>query len=400
MTLQEGGNAEAGRDTAAVGVLPAVAKKKIMFVTRTHEFGGAERHLIDLLNRLGQRDLQITVVCFAMDPYTERLGHLQNLAVRALAQTPDSIGEWISFFRSARVDTIVFVHGWSWNFHWMAPIGAWIARVPRRYSIQHLVIPGDHDKSLAHRTLQEVFRHINLKISASTLHTTICVSEAVRRELVEKYGFPAKSMKVIRNGVSLSEFQPSPEDGVRIRKEYGISREEFLLVCAARLSEQKGIDILLNAMANSLREGVRCKCIIVGHGPLQAELVTQSRQLGLEGQVFFAGFREDIRPYFHASTAFIMTSHREGLPLAILEAMACGLPCIVTDVGGNREAVADKVNGLLITAESPEAAAQAIRFLVGHPEQCREMSRAALARVQKDFDIEQCVREIKKVILN
>jgi glycosyltransferase involved in cell wall biosynthesis len=153
-------------------------------------------------------------------------------------------------------------------------------------------------------------------------------------------------------------------------------------------------------MAQSIWKNEQCKCVIVGDGPLKEKLLEQAKGLGLDGRVMFAGFREDVRPYLHASSAFIMTSHREGLPLAILEAMACGLPCIVTDVGGNREAVIDKVNGRLIPAGSADAAAEAIGFLASYPEERGQMSRAALATVQKNFDIEVCMAAIKQVILN
>jgi glycosyltransferase involved in cell wall biosynthesis len=377
-----------------------VVRKKIVFVTRTYEYGGAEKHLIDLLNRMRQPGLQITVLCFGLDPFTERLSPDSDLVIRTLRTTPNSLFRWTSLFRSARVDTVVFVHGWSWNLHWIAPIGAWLARVPKRYAIQHLVIWGIRKKTLAHRILQGVFRYANLKISAATLHTTICVSDAVKNALVQRYGFPEKKMRTIHNGVSLSEFVPSHADGLRIRAKYRLSADEFLLVCAARLSEQKGIDILLDAMARVLERGISCKCFIVGDGPLREKLLQQAQQLGLTGSVFFTGFCEDIRPYLHASSAFVMTSHREGLPLAILEAMACGLPCIVTDVGGNSEAVVHKTTGLLIPAGSTVAAVEAISFLATHPEERSQMSRAALDRAQAQFDIESSMTQIQQVILN
>jgi glycosyltransferase involved in cell wall biosynthesis len=400
VTLQEIEATKTGVTAGNLAARPTVATKRILFVTRTYEYGGAEKHLIDLLNRMHQPDLQITVLCFGLNPFTERLSPDPNLVVRTLEKTPNSLLGWTSLFRSVEVDTVVFVHGWSWNLHWIAPIGAWLARVPKRYAIQHLVIWGIRKRTLAHRLLQGVFRYLNLKVSAATLHTTICVSDAVKNVLVQRYGFPKKTMRTIHNGVSLSEFVPWPEDGLRIRTEYGISADEFLLVCAARLSDQKGIDILLDTMTRVLQNGLPCKCIIVGDGPLREKLLERSQQLGLTGKVIFTGFREDIRPYLHASSAFVMTSHREGLPLAILEAMACGLPCIVTDVGGNSEAVVHNTTGLLIPAGSADAAAEAISFLVTHPKERAQMSREALARVRAEFDIETCMTKIKQVILN
>ena len=171
-------------------------------------------------------------------------------------------------------------------------------------------------------------------------------------------------------------------------------------MCTARLSEQKGIDILLQAMARALHNGVRCKCIIVGDGPLRDQLMEQAREMGLCGYVFFEGFQKDVRPYLQAGSAFILTSHREGLPLSILEAMACGLPCLVTEVGGNAEAVIDQIHGLVVPPGSVDAVADAISHLATHPDERARMSRAARSRVCEAFDIDVRMAEIKRLILS
>jgi len=172
------------------------------------------------------------------------------------------------------------------------------------------------------------------------------------------------------------------------------------MVCTARLTEQKGIDILLQAMARVLRDGVCCKCVIVGDGPLRDQLLEQAREIGLSGHVFFEGFREDVRPYLQASSAFVLTSHREGLPFSILEAMACGLPCIVTDVGGNAEAITHQVHGLVVPPGSVDAVAGAISYLATHPHERAQMSRMARATACEAFDIDKNMAEIRRVILS
>jgi glycosyltransferase involved in cell wall biosynthesis len=377
----------------------SIKTKRILFVTRTYEYGGAEKHLIELLHRLCRSEVQISVVCFGKDLFTERLWDCPNLVVRSIARIPSSLTAWVSFFRSCQVDTVVLVYSWSWNLHWLAPIGAWLARVPARYAIQHLVTPAVVPESTAHQILQRIFRHLNLKLSAMTFQAIICVSDAVKSTLVKQYAFPEKVMQTIHNGVCLSQFVPPCEDGARIRHQYEISKNDFLLVCVARLSEQKGIDILLKALSLSAEKGLPFKCIIVGAGPLRDDLELMATDLGLDGRVIFAGFHEDVRPYLWASSAFIMTSYREGLPLAILEAMACGLPCIVTDVGGNREAITDHVNGLLVPPGSVDAVVEAISLLISCPDEQARMSRAALDRVQQAFDVETCMTKIISVIL-
>ena len=132
-----------------------------------------------------------------------------------------------------------------------------------------------------------------------------------------------------------------------------------------------------------LRDGIQCKCVIVGDGPLRTELLEQSQKLGLSDHIFFEGFRAEVLPYLQAANVFILTSRSEGLPLSILEAMACGLPCIVTNVGGNAEAVTDKADGLVVPPESADAVAGAISFLATHPIERAQMSR--ITRTRRDI---------------
>jgi glycosyltransferase involved in cell wall biosynthesis len=377
-----------------------MADKKILFVTRTFEYGGAERHLLELLERLRQPELQISILCLGLDPYSERLAPEMGIAVRLVPYPSGSLSRWMTFFRRERPDVLVLVYGWCWCFHWIAPIAARLAGIPKRFAIQHLVLPAKTDRNVVSRGLRKLLGYPNLQVSASLLTETICVSDAVKESLVRKFGFPAKKMKTIHNGVSLKEFTPSLENGMRLRNARGIDAGEFVLICSARLSKQKGIDILLRAIARVRQDGLSCKCIVIGDGPLRDELVELTGDLGLVGQVFFEGFQSDVRPYLQAASALILTSHHEGLPLAILEAAACGLPCIVTDVGGNAEAVMDGVTGLVVPAGSVDAVANAICFLARHAQERQKMSCMARARMQREFDIEKCMSEIKNVILN
>lgn len=226
------------------------------------------------------------------------------------------------------------------------------------------------------------------------------MSNAVREVLVNSYGFPARKTITMHNGVSTSKFFPSKVGGAAVRARLGIGPEDFLLVCVARLAEAKGVDILLQAVSRVVRQGISCKCIIIGDGPLKEKLLHEANSLGLSGHVFFEGFQRDVRPYLQAGSAYILTSRLEGLPLSVLEAMACGLPCIVTNVGGSAEAVKDYVTGLVIPPGSVEAAADAILYLVSHPQERAEMASKTREKVRQSFDIDTRMAELVSVILS
>src|SRR5271154_4369423 len=117
--------------------------QRIMFVLpKASEFGGLERHLLDLLRRLPERLLPPTVVCFAQDIITARMDHEQQrqVVVKCMKE-PQSLGDWVRIMRKENPDTIVFPYSWIEAFPWQAPVAAVLAGIRRRISIQHLIPP-------------------------------------------------------------------------------------------------------------------------------------------------------------------------------------------------------------------------------------------------------------------
>ncbi len=383
-----------------------------MFVLpKATEFGGLERHLLDLVRRLPEPLLPTTVVCFGGDIITSRLNQeLQGRAVVSCMKEPRSLWDWLRIMRTDNPDTIVFAYSWIEAFPWQAPVAAASAGIRRRISIQHLIPPplptpvqGKSPRARLRRLIGRQARNvlkvkISARISGYLSSTTVCVSNAVRDSLVKMYGFQPSKTVVAVNGVSSSSFAPSKTNGAAVRARLGIDPEEFVLVCAARLVYGKGIDILIRAVSRVLHQGVPCKCIILGDGPLNEQLQQEVNLEGLSDNVIFEGFQQDVRPYLQAGSAFILTSYLEGLPISVLEAMACGLPCIVTNVGGSAEAVKDQVTGLVIPAASVEAAADAILYLATNPDKRFEMASKARERVKRYFDLDQRMAELISVI--
>ena len=321
---------------------------------------------------------------------------------------PKSLWDWIRLVRRFRADIIVFCYSWIKAFPWQGPAAALLSGVRRRFSIQHLIPPPPpppvEGRSLTNRLRRLIGGRarnmLRTNLTGYVCNKTICVSNTVRDAFIENYEFPKRKTITIRNGVTTSRFVPDHCAGAALRARFDISPEDFLLVCVARLSKEKGVDLVLHAVSRVLRQGISCKCIILGEGPLKEELLREANALGLPGYVFFEGFQADVRPYLQAASAFILTSHLEGLPLSVLEAMACGLPCIVTNVGGSAEAVSDHVAGLVIPDASLDAAEEAILYLATRPQERAEMANKAREIVCRDFDIDDRMKELKQIILN
>jgi glycosyltransferase involved in cell wall biosynthesis len=204
----------------------------------------------------------------------------------------------------------------------------------------------------------------------------------------------------IFNGVDLKHFNSraynSAKDMDSLRASTSLGP---IIVCVARLSRQKRIDILLEALSLVRVSHPACKCIIVGSGPLEGELHAHSTRLGLAAIVDFVGHVEDVRPYLQKADLFVLSSEREGLPLSLGEAMAHGVPCIATDVGGNREIIAHGNTGLIVEPGSPEQLAQAIDYLLVHPEERSRMAANGKRRVQEHFNIDKTMKRLIDVLV-
>ncbi len=409
--LPDGETVVGAKNFGATAASPSIGSdskvKKVLFVLpKSAEFGGLERHLLDLLARLPET-VSPSILCFGQDIISLRMDEEQRLRVivRCISE-PGSLWDWNRTIREAQPNTIVFCYSWIEAFPWQAPAAALLAGVPNRFSIQHLIPPqlppparGNSPRSLVRRLIGKRARHLlKLRFSGYASHKTICVSNAVRDALVNSYAFPAHKTITVRNGVSTSKFSPCKADGAAVRARLDVEPDEFLLVCAARLVEAKGVDILIYAFSRVVRQGIRCKCVIIGDGPLREQLVKLANSEGLSAFVSFEGFQKDVRPYLHAGSAFILTSHLEGLPISVLEAMACGLPCIVTNVGGSAEAVKDQVVGLVVPPGSTEAVADAILNLATNPDKRAQLAGKTRETVQQSFDIEERMSELISVI--
>lgn len=212
----------------------------------------------------------------------------------------------------------------------------------------------------------------------------IAVSHDLRRILVEELAI-APPVRVVHNGIDPGKF--TGVDGADLRAELGAEPGQFLVGTAVVLSEQKGIRHLLEAARLVRAADPTVRFAIGGDGPLRRELEGRAAALGLAETVRFLGYRSDVPRFIAALDAYVLPSLWEGLPLALLEALASAKPIVATRVGGNPEIVADGENGLLVPAKDPEALAQAVLALRRDPGRCQRMAVANRARFESAFSV-------------
>lgn len=188
----------------------------------------------------------------------------------------------------------------------------------------------------------------------------ITVSEPIRQQLIRAGARPSRVVK-IRNGIDAEYFRR--QDGVkeRMRSELSIPQNALVLGAVGRLSPEKRFDLLLQTAA-SLTE-YQPWVVIAGDGPSHQELVKLAVQLGIDARVKLLGHRSDVREIHQTFDIYVQTSDTEGIPNAILEAMALEVPVVATDVGGTRELIENLVTGVLVPPQRSEKLKQAIQFL-------------------------------------
>lgn len=219
----------------------------------------------------------------------------------------------------------------------------------------------------------------------------VAVSEAVRHDCIERAGIAPDQVTVIRTGIDLPP-RPEPEDVERFRRQHRIAANHRLVVTLARLSYEKGIDTLIDAATTLRRICPNVRLLVLGDGPDREALRRHIYELGLADIITLGGFHEDVWPALFASDIVCLPSKSEGMPNALLEAMAADRPIVATSVGGIPEALTHEENGLLVPPERPELLANAMGRLLDDAELARRLGQAARDTVETRFTAQQVAR--------
>ncbi len=196
---------------------------------------------------------------------------------------------------------------------------------------------------------------------------------------------PAGDVAIVPNGVDTGLYRPSTDRGY-IRRQLGILPECRLILYAGRLSAEKGVDHLLNGF-KLLQPRERLLLWIYGEGPERPRLERRIRELGLEASVRLRGAAGSMAPLYQSADLFIMPSRFEGMSNAVLEAMACGVPVIATDVTGNRDLIANGETGLLVPYGDAAALSAAAAAVLGDPALAARLGENARAEAAAKYSL-------------
>ena len=380
-------------------------KPRLVCLTKSFAAGGTEKALAEFIKRLDLATVDPVMLCYGTSTYIRQVVRHYGLKVEILEGGADcSITDYWCSLVAAKPQVVWFINADFGIFPWQAYVAAKLCGARRVVSIEQLLAEPSPEEKQRNALTTQMSRLIGLpaphqrKMQRLLCDKIICVSDGIRRRLVEEYRFPKEKLVVILNGVNVSQFSGRGE--IPVRKNLKIGEYDDVLVCIARLEQRKRVDVLLRAVALVLKAGHPCKCIIVGDGELQNVLLNQSLELGLSESVFFVGFAQDVRPYLAASNIYVANSEKEGSPLTLAEAMAAGLPCIASDIAGHNEVVVPEYNGLLYTVGSPESLADCIQDLLANRERRLAMGANSRKRAEEHFNNDDVMAKMRAIVLN
>ena len=373
---------------------PAAPILAILFPSQ--EVGGAERYVQTLARVAGERGWSV-IARFPDSPVMHGLHQeLRRAGVRtaplalgnpistpgpraaALHATRELIRTWAAVARSRADATLLMLP------HPDQSPGAvlGVALFPRRCAVVVQLVPATLEMSPARRGLYRFAR--------VTGQRWITVSEDNRTRLADATDLQRAALDRIYNGVELFDDAPHrrSEAAARVRAELQLPATARVILTVARLSRQKGHDVLLEAIPDVAARHPDAVWVWAGDGEDRASLRERIERAGLGSRVRVLGHRDDARELLLAADLFVLPSRAEGMPLALLEAMAAATPVIATSIGPMRELIEDGVNGLLVPVEDPVALALAMDRALTDPAAGRQRATSALTRVRQHHSAE------------
>lgn len=377
--------------------------RAVLVTSYSGALGGMELRMAQEVRYLQQNGHAATLALRPFDgfePWSRRLA-AEQIAVAAF-DPPDFLEQWPGRRRQL------------WRARWLAPArlkafradlvhiafcwtnyGAsalWLAArcgLPTVISVHNAFPPGRFDRWQL-GPLRQAFASVRgvYAVSVSAMEHFLAI--------YQPYLPRAARLAVIPNPVDVTRFRPCEQTRRAARLRWGLRHDALVLGSVARLSPQKQPESVL-ALFGMLRQRFPDLCLVLaGQGPLEASLRAQAARMGLDGHVVFTGFVDDVAALMPAFDLHLLLSRNEGFGIATVEAMACGVPVVVTDVPGNADVVRDSGAGLMVAPGNMKDAVPAVAALLADPQRRARMGALGRAEAQARYSVEvvgQLVRD-------
>ena len=374
---------------------------KILFLIQSLGIGGAVRQLSILADHLVRRGHDVSVLAlYTTDQNWNSVWGIDSIPVKSFLLKPSSgalfsglqlIKATIQLRNMIRKEEIQVLYSYQGD---IARFISWLAtrEIPDVKLIWGIQESGQRN-TLTLNDWRESLPFYLCKWVSASVQLMISGSDAGYNS---RKAYSCPKQIVIFYGIDINQFQPDPQARVRTRSEWGVLEDERLIGRIARLAPDKGYPIFLEAAALLSKERKDVRFVIAGDGPesYRRQLQLLSQELGLAERLIWAGARPDMPAVYNALDILCSSSDSEGFGLTVAEAMACGVPCVATDVGDSAKIVEDK--GIVVPPGNPQMLANGLKDMLHllhgiNPLELRE-------RIVSRFSIEQMVEATEKAL--
>ena len=376
--------ASVARRTAQISE-SARRRPRVLHLITSFEIGGTERQAVELLKRLDAERYDVRLAVLRNDGpfYSEIEARFPDVPEFPLTSFYDAnaLKQLLQLRRLMLRDRIDILHAHDFYSSFIGAAAARLSGVRVIACQRHLKLSDRR----AHKWATRVIHRL--------AHRILVNSEAIRDYIIEHDSAPLGKIVVIRNGVVPVTSSTDPSD--ELRRELGLDAGSTLVGMVARLQEVKGHRFFMEAASRVLHSRPETHFVLVGDGPLRTEIESQSAALGITDHVHLLGDRADVSRLVGAFDLLVLASLHEGLPNAVMEAMAAGVPVVATSVGGTKELIADGKTGYLAPPSDSAALADRIQFALGDEVHREEIVSAARRRITSAFGIERMVESVE-----
>jgi L-malate glycosyltransferase len=363
----------------------ATRRRKVFFLLDSLNVGGTETQAVELALRLDPERYDVTLGCLRVrGPLLQKLTG-SNVSLREFFPQGgfDSPGGIYQMFRLAfflRKSGFQIVHSHDLYANMLGIPAAVLARTP-------VIISSRRD--LGHLEWYQGKRRVWLRRLQSFSAIVLANAEAIRESLVAEDGFAPEKVRVIYNGIDVDRFATASRD--RNWLVLGAEQEKWIVLVGNMHSDVKGHPWLIEAAVAIAREFPQVRFLLAGDGVQRANFERQVADRGLQANFSFLGRREDVPQILACGDIAVLPSKAEGLPNAVLEYLAAGLPTVASRVGGNSEIVQDGITGLLVPPEDSSALAEALLRLLRDPNAAASMGTRAREFVSANFSFKRMI---------
>jgi len=363
------------------GSMPGALRKiNIMHTVISLEVGGLEKIVCDMVRGFDKKLFNVEVCCFStLGELAEKLVD-DGINVTLLQITtkhydpfyPLRLGR---FLRAKKVDVL---HMHSGTFFIGAQAG-FLARTPA-------MIYTDHGRHLVDPKRLILMN----RFSAMFVDKIVAVSRELEEYLANVVKLPRRKISTIINGIDTVKFSPRPKSASLLR-EFGISENTKIIGTVGRLAEVKDQSSMIEAFEVVNRHYPDSVLMLVGDGPMKSELQQLVVDRKLDERVIFTGSRSDVSELLNLFDVYLLTSLSEGTSISLLEAMASGVPPVVTDVGGNPSVVSNGINGFVVKPKDTVNISEKIINLLENVTTCKTIKNNAVTTVRQNYSLSNMI---------